>query len=81
MEKTYMQQYYADNKVALKAKLMVKVECPLCKRIVSHGFINKHKKMDICRRNQLATEEMSLEDKVKMLEDKLAKMIKQSSQF
>ena len=40
----------------LKKYMAVRVECPLCGKMVPHGDLSKHKKRRPCLRNRLSAE-------------------------
>lgn len=55
-EKDYVSQYnklYQEkNKEDLQAKRMVREQCNVCGKMISHSYISKHKKAKSCQKKQ-----------------------------
>lgn len=81
--KEYNKRYYESKKNDIKKKLFKKVECELCKRVISHQNISKHKKSSYCiaRSNktneqvELSTLQQNINELKKKIEDLESKSI------
>ena len=56
--RNYNKIYYEKNKDIIKGKLFTKVECPLCKRVVSHQNIRDHQKSSYCKSRTITETDM-----------------------
>ncbi len=56
--RNYNKKYYELNKDTIKKKLFTKVECPLCKRVVSHQNIGAHQKSSYCKSRIISDTDM-----------------------
>ncbi len=74
MQRTYMQEYYAKNKEKMLAKMLMKTQCQLCHRIVSHGFLKPHMQTSICSRN---FEKLSKADDINALKSRILELEEQ----
>jgi hypothetical protein len=52
----YNKKYYELNKDTIKGKLFAKVTCDICKRVVSHQNLSKHKKSSYCKSQTVSTD-------------------------
>jgi len=58
MEVSYNKSYYEKNKDKIKAQIYKKETCNLCKRMVSHQNMPKHKKSKLCLNNRITDPNM-----------------------
>ena len=70
VRKAYNEKYYADNKQRIAEMLLVKVECPECKKMHSRANLNRHINNKICqRRKNTMSAPNEMQELRKMVED------------
>ena len=71
--KTYMQEYYSNNKQKIAEKNKRIDICPNCNRKIQHTYINRHKKLDICKNasNLQKNKTMKIYDEISKLKEQL----------
>ena len=69
--KEYNKKYYAENKERIAEMLLVKVECPECKKMHSRANLNRHINNKICqrRKQQAMNTPNEMQELRKMVED------------
>lgn len=53
--KTYMQEYYINNKQRTRRNQQKKVVCSECGHVVQYTYLNRHMKSRICRRRKMTS--------------------------
>ena len=49
--KIYNEKYYAEHKKDIKEKLLVKLECPNCGKLITKANLDRHKIGNSCLKN------------------------------
>jgi TolA-binding protein len=49
--KAYNEKYYAEHKKNITEKLLVKLECPNCSKLISKANLERHKIGNSCLKN------------------------------
>ena len=49
--KIYNEKYYAEHKKNITEKLLVKLECPNCSKLISKANLERHKVGNSCLKN------------------------------
>ena len=51
--KIYNEKYYAEHKKDITEKLLIKIECPNCSKLISRANLERHKIGNSCLKNAL----------------------------
>jgi len=51
--KIYNEKYYAEHKKNITEKLLIKIECPNCSKLISKANLERHKIGNSCLKNAL----------------------------
>jgi TolA-binding protein len=51
--KIYNEKYYAEHKKDITEKLLIKIECPNCSKLISKANLERHKIGNSCLKNAL----------------------------
>ncbi len=51
--KAYNEKYYAEHKKDITEKLLIKIECPNCSKLISKANLERHKTGNSCLKNAL----------------------------
>ena len=49
--KIYNEKYYAEHKKDITEKLLIKIECPNCSKLISKANLERHKIGNSCLKN------------------------------
>ena len=49
--KIYNEKYYAEHKKNITEKLLIKIECPNCSKLISKANLERHKIGNSCLKN------------------------------
>jgi TolA-binding protein len=49
--KIYNEKYYAEHKKDITEKLLIKIECPNCSKLISRANLERHKIGNSCLKN------------------------------
>ncbi len=49
--KIYNEKYYAEHKKDITEKLLIKIECPNCSKLISRANLERHKVGNSCLKN------------------------------
>ena len=49
--KAYNEKYYAEHKKDITEKLLIKIECPNCSKLISRANLERHKIGNSCLKN------------------------------
>ncbi len=67
--KIYNEKYYAEHKKNITEKLLVKLECPNCSKLISKANLERHKIGNSCLKN--ASKHQSNDHKSKICRPRL----------
>ena len=73
--KKYNEKYYAEHKKDITEKLLIKIECPNCGKLISKANLERHKIGNACLKN--ATKQQSQLQDMKNEIERLSNEIKE----